>query len=242
MTPFEPEAVRAALGRLEGLVLPLVLIGGIRLPGFSVAADLRLAAEVLQPGGSLAYRGGMHQMLRRMGSAPGVLLSAQPERLLSLALAAVEHRLPSVAMPRREAGPALRRVLRELGCELLGAGELADARGEAARRGFLLVGDEAERDFALGIASAGFELALGLPSDLDLLIAPEDFVAAVEAGWKAGGRAAGRVVGAAPRGSLDSLRRALLRGHRILGGPTSLAVLDAALRQAGGRVGVLLSE
>lgn len=60
----DADSIRAAAARLRGHVVATPLIGGLLLPGFAHAADVRIKPELLQPGGSAWYRGYLHLVLR----------------------------------------------------------------------------------------------------------------------------------------------------------------------------------
>lgn len=243
MSPLRPDAIDAARRRLRGQLVAVPLVGGVRLGSFGPLADLRLLPEVLQPGGSLAYRGALHFLLRQLGSLKGAALVGPPERLLSLALAAATQRLPMRALPTAPLAAALAEELRQLGCEV---GEVADGAGALAvarRHGYAVVGDPRQVDFALGIASLGRELAELLPLSTATLWVPAPFAADVAAGLSAGREQVPAVIevesGAVPAG----LGEALIRGHRLAVGTAGLATLAAALAAPpGATVAVVLAD
>lgn len=240
MRAIPAEAIEAASRRLRGQLVAVPLIGELRLPGFAVPGDLRLAPELLQPGGSLAYRGALHFLMRQLGSLKGVVLHGPPARLLSLALAAATQRLPMLVLTEAEPAPALAGPLQQLGCELAVA---TDVSAEARRRGFAVLGDAAEPDFAVGVATLGRELAASLPADTATLFVPAPFAGAIAAGLATARERIPEVVEVAAGPVPAGLAAALLQGHRLGAGDAALATLAAALAVAAGpTLAVVLSD
>lgn len=61
------EAIVAAARRLRGHLVAAPVIGDLLLPGVPWPGDLRLKAELLQPGGTLYFRGALHWLLAQLG-------------------------------------------------------------------------------------------------------------------------------------------------------------------------------
>lgn len=243
MPPFCPEAIDAARRRLRGQLVAVPLIGGVRLLRFGPRADLRLLPEVLQPGGSLAYRGAIHQLVRQLGSLRGAALVGPPAWLPSLALAAATQRLPMLALPSAPLPAGVAAELRRLGCEPGDPVAGSDATAIARRHGFTVVGDPHHEDFALGVASLGRELAELLPLSTATLWVPAPFAAAIAAGLSAGRTQVPDVIEVAPGNVPEGLGEALLRGHHLAVGEAGLSVLAAALAApAGTTVAAVLAD
>src|SRR5215831_8268041 len=97
MTSITAATLAAAAERLRGHVVATPLIGTPWLPGASLP-DVRWKPELLQPGGSLWWRGYQHFLLRQLGRCAGLVYAGPPARLLAAALAAMQHRLPLRAL------------------------------------------------------------------------------------------------------------------------------------------------
>ncbi len=239
--PIAPADVEAAVRRLRGHLVATPLIGGLRLPGFPVAGDLRLKPEVLQPGGSLWYRAALHFLQRQLGRCRGLLLTGPPASLRAQALAGLQHRLPMVSFGPGLSGSELAE-LAALGCEHRSVPEAAAdqaAREHRQRSGFTLLPLAQDPDCRLGVATLGWELARDLPAACAQVLVPPGAGSGVEAGLRAGGHAA--VVREVTDAAVPSgLAAALARGHGLVAGATGLAVLAAALGLTDGPHGVVL--
>jgi threonine dehydratase len=223
-------AIEAAARRLSGQLVATPILGGLRLPGFAVAADLRLKAELLQPGGALYWRGIQHFLLRQFGSSRGLWIVGPPRLAVVAAIAAASHRLPAVVQVT--AGMTGASELRELGCELHEVRDAAASdEAERRRRGFAALPGLDDPDVAAGIATVGLELARELPSDCAAVFAAPPWVDAIGQGWAAGGRSSPVLPAASPVPS--GLGAALRAGHRLEADEEGLAVLAAALAAAG---------
>lgn len=190
----EAAAIEAAAARLRGQVVVTPLVGVLVLPGFTVPDGLRVKLELLQPGGSLRFRGALHALLRRMGSAKGVVVAGTVRWATAAATAAWTLRLPVRAFVSDVVPPEARALLDVVGCrwrELRDEPAAMAAAAEQQREH----GDSWLRrddpDVLTGIATIGLELARELPSDCArVVVAPAELAEPVAAGLQAGGRAA----------------------------------------------------
>ena len=133
---LQAAAVAAAAGRLEGHLVATPLIGAVLLPGFTVPATLRVKAECLQSGGSLAFRGAKHHLLRQLGGNKGLVVHGSRREVLAGAVAAGSHRLPVVAVVIGAGGGAA-------GVAAGVAAGAAAAAGAAEPQGQVLVPEDA---------------------------------------------------------------------------------------------------
>lgn len=240
ITQLEPSDIQAAAQRLRGQLVATPLIGGLRLPGFQVPPDLRLKPELLQPGGTLRYRGALHYLLRKLGQLKGLVLWGQPRQMLADALAASTQRLPMTSFWSSDPG-AWGEQLQACGCAVERAADPRNAaRAHGEKTGFhLLPPDCADPDLLLGLATLGLELARELPRDCPLVVSST--ASSLQAGLRAGGHGA-RVqrvnAGAVPA----ALQEALGTGHRLHSDPEGLAALAWALDQQRDSVCVVLTS
>jgi len=226
-----PEAeLEAAAARLRGHLVQCPVIGDLCLPGLAVPAGLRLKAELLQPGGSLWYRGAQHWLLRQFGRWKGFCgdgCSAQ--QLMAWARAARDQRAQLAVRLPAGTGDELRSDLAALGCSFLPAVG-ADPSLGAVHAGYVPLPPSGEPDFLLGVATVALELAAELPDDVSLVVvAPAELAGAVAAGARMLGR--GWQVQPAPptHPRADDVRRGLSRHHRLCTAPEGAAALAFAL-------------
>lgn len=217
---------------LIGAFPPALVDGVDRAEAF----DLRVKPEVLQPGGSIHFRGALHQLLRRLGAWRGVALVGSVPAVVAGAQAAALLRVPRIAFPDGEPSRAAWRRLQALECETRPRPSLAAARQAAeelrAARGYGVLAGVEDADYALGVATVGLELAAQLPADCRrVVIAPAELAGPVAHGLAAGG-GEGRVEGVAVEGVEDpeKLREAVAETLRLCVGRASLAALSRALR------------
>jgi threonine dehydratase len=240
MSRLDPAAIQAAAVRLKGHLVATPLVGAVRLPGFAVGADLRLKPEVLQPGGSLWYRGSEHFLLRKLGACKGLTLCGDVRAMLATAVAAQEHRVPVEAFCEALPAADLTGQLRELGCAVrVVTGALAAAQAQQRREGTVMMPGPGDVDFDLGIATVGLELAQSLPAECARVFVAAAFASAVDSGLVAGGR----VIPVVPAGAdvPAGLGAALLAGHRLAGGDWGLSALAQALAEGAGVMAVVLA-
>ncbi len=238
-SPTHPDLVAAA-HRLRGHVVCCPVIGDLCLPGFVVASDLRLKAELLQPGGSLWFRGAQHWLLRQYGRYKGLVLGGDPAAIAAFARAARSQRMPTVAVVPKAPLGALRDVLAACGCAVHidpapGAVQAAVASGPFV--GFVVMPEVEVDDFALGVATVVQELADELPADTErLVVAPVRLASAVARGvallnlpW---------LVETAPRdhapSAIVAITEALREQHRLATAPEGAAALVFAANRAEG--------
>jgi threonine dehydratase len=182
-----PTPVHGAARRLRGHLIDTPLIGEVRIPGFTVAAGVRVKAECLQTAGSAWYRGYLHYMLRSLGRFKGIVLHGDDAMVLAQALAGVFHRLPMVAVCGAGQEDIAAEV-EDLGIEVERAPEDASGAAQlrARRDGFHLLPDASDPVIAEGIATLGLELAAQLPADVARVVVGEPaFVAPIRAGFAA---------------------------------------------------------
>lgn len=237
------ESIRAAAARLRGHVVATPLVGGLLLPGFAHAADVRIKPELLQPGGSAWYRGHLHLVLRAMGRPVGLAWAEGAGSSLAAAVAATAGRIPLRVFVRELPEAGLAAALAHLGAVVERCDDpQAAARAHARSSGAMVLPGLEHPDIAAGIATIGLELASTLPFDAAVVYVPEGFEAAVGAGLAAGGHGAA-VVGVPQGAANDALGACLAGCHRLHAGAGSLSVLAAALRhEAGATVAALLCD
>ena len=232
---LEHADIQAAARRLGGHLIATPLIGGLRLPGFEVPPDLRLKPELLQPGGTLHFRGALHYLLRQLGRLKGLVFWGEPRSVLASALAGQTQRLPMASFWDRDPGPDWRSQLTACGCSLqVQEGDpAAVAQTYAEERGFhLLPPDSADPDLLLGLATVGLELADQLPRDWTrVAVAGPVLAAALQAGLRASGHEA-VVTQVTDCDVPPGLQQALRLGHRLDSDPDGLPPLAWALEHA----------
>lgn len=244
---FSAAQLESASRRLCGQIVRTPLIGGLHLPGFVVPPELRIKPEVLQPSGSIHARGAMHYLMRRLGQPKGIVVAGAPRLALAVAWAGAVHRMPAIVCLAAPVTAGIARLLDDLGCEAIVAGDPeraeATARQVAESRGFHRLSGSDDPDYALGIASIAVELASDLPEDCaDLFVAPADLRAVIEQGLLAMGRRL-RCHATAPVDDEDqALAAALATGQRLCVDAASAAALHCAVRHAGGSSVVVLGE
>jgi|SRR5688572_28810903 len=239
--PTHPDLVAAAQ-RLRGHLVCCPVIGDLCLPGLTVPPDLRLKAELLQPGGSLWFRGAQHWLLRQLGRCKGLACAGDGTMVAAFARAAHAHRLPMVALLPQVPTDALRGALEAAECAVRVG--VADARQLLTRgpfAGFSPAPAADEPDFVLGVATVVQELAEELPAGTErLLVAPAALAPAVALGvtmlrlaWQ---------VEAAPRDHPQGadVARALREQHRLCTEGEGAAAVALALARGLGDTCVLL--
>lgn len=237
------EIERAAL-RLAGNLVRTPVVGALELPGQTVPQNLRVKVETLQPSGSVWYRGALHVALRALGTWKGVVTQGRPALQLAQAHVARGHRVPVVAIVQEGLPDLVKGRLLALGAEVVSCPpgrESETAARIANERGFTVAPADADREFQVGLATLGLELASELPLDTELVIvAPAELAAPVAAGLRAGGAAA--EVGVAT-GEAASLAQAARDGMRLVLGAASLSALAMGLQvKAAACVCVVLSD
>lgn len=193
--PLVPADVLAAADRLRGQVVATPLIGGIVLPGME---HVRIKPEILQPGGSIWFRGYLHWLLRQMGALKGLVvdpaLGARPA--FAAVVAAKWLRVPCVvalgAEPDQDSAAPhadLQRWVRAI--DLVPSLSKLRAADAARQLGFRLSPSREQPDVQCGIATVGVELAREAPEEVELFgIAPASLDGALHVGLRAGNRAA----------------------------------------------------
>lgn len=239
----DADSIRAAAVRLRGHVVATPLIGGLLLPGFAHAADVRIKPELLQPGGSVWFRGYLHFVLRAMGRPAGLAWAEGCGNGLAAAAAAAAGRIPLRAFVRSEPAPGLAAALAQLGAIIECVGDpVAAGTAHARATGAMVLPGTGHPDVAAGIATVGLELAGAMPFDTAMVFVPMGLEEAVGSGLAAGGHGAG-VRGVGPVPGAEALGACLAECHRLLAGPAALAGLAAALgHEAGAAVVALLSD
>ncbi len=239
----DAESIRAAAVRLRGHVVATPLVGGLMLPGFAHAADVRIKPELLQPGGGTWYRGYLHLVLRAMGRPVGLAFAEGCGNGLAAAAAAAAGRIPLRIFVRAEPDEATSAAFAHLGAEVECVEDpRAAAQAHGRTTGAMVLPGLEHPDVAAGVATVGLELAAVMPFDTAVVYVPTGFETAVGAGLSAGGHGAvARPV--APVAGTESLGACLARCHRLHAGSASLAVLAAALHhEAGATVVALLGD
>jgi threonine dehydratase len=229
--PTHPALVAAAR-RLRGHLVATPVIGDLILPGFTAPSDLRIKAEMLQPSGSLWYRGALHWLLCQLGRHKALVHHGGGAAALAWAHAARSTRANlqvRASAPLRAAEQAL---FAAVGCPVRVGGAAPDGGVPTPAL------DSAE--FADGIGTVVLELAAELPADTQrLVVAPVALTSAVaravgllELGWH---------VVPAPAGlDAESAASALVAGCRLVTHAAG-ALLHALQDQAAGTC-VLLGE
>lgn len=239
----DAESIRAASVRLRGHVVATPLIGGLLLPGFDHGADVRIKPELLQPSGSIWYRGLLHFVLRAMGRHARYAWAEGGGSALAAAAAASIARAPVCLFLSEPPVPGAAAALVHLGAQIERVDDpQAAVRDHGRSTGAMRFPGVEDADVAAGIATVGLELAAALPHDAAAVFVPEGLQEPVAAGLAAGEHRA--VAIGVPPGAVDeALGTRLLEGHRLRAGPAALAALAAALRQPGGSVvAALLSD
>ena len=138
ITKLLPDDIQAAAHRLAGHLVATPVIGGLRLTGFDVPPDLRVKPELLQPGGTLRFRGTLHYLLRKLGSLKGLVFWGEVRHVLASALAGQTQRLPMASFWKRDPGASWREQLVACGCAVQVQQEdpAVLARSYAEERGF----------------------------------------------------------------------------------------------------------
>jgi hypothetical protein len=190
--PSTPTKVQvlAAQRRLSGHLVATPLIGGVEFPGKAQGTDLRLKPEMLQPGGSIWFRGMQNFLLGRFGAAPGLCVDGDWRRVLSAVLAGTQHRLPVEAFvwPPAELLPV--RLLAQVAPGgRLSSGDAEAAARFAARTGYLRMPGAEDPEVAAGLATVAIELHEQMPTDCSHVFVAAEFGAALHAGFAAVGRA-----------------------------------------------------
>ncbi len=230
-----PRDLEAARDRLRGHLVETPLIGIAHLPGRVVPRGLRIKPEVLQPSGSIHFRGAMHYLLRQLGALKGLAAHGALRQVMAAAFAAEEHRLPMVAFPVGEPPAPLWSLLTAAGCEVRPQPTPQDARAAAEEvrtsKGYHVMPGPEHADYLAGLATAGLELAAELPAEVQLvLVSPTELTEPIALGLAAG-NASVRVQGVDENAcntpeDLGALARTALRLD--LGAP-SLGALQWAL-------------
>jgi threonine dehydratase len=237
----------AAGARLAGHVVATPVVGGVLWPGRSLPPGLRVKAEVLQPSGSIHFRGAMHWLLRRLGAAKGLVAHGAPRTVLAAALAAHEHRMPITAFTHGPCDPDVEALLGELRCAVrpcatAAAAERA-ARAESRASGNPVLPGEADPDYAAGLATAGLELATTLPADAELVVVSPAVLARPLALGLAAGGATARVEGVdADPARVPALAREVRAALRLDVGLASCAALWHILERGAQHACAVLTE
>jgi threonine dehydratase len=217
-----PAEIAAAAERLRGHLVATPWIGALALPG---AAHLRLKPELLQPGGSIWYRGWLHWLLRQLGAVKGLVIEpvAGARAAFAALLAADATRVECVVAAA--GAPELVALLHASGHERR-LGEAA-APDLARRFGFRRLPPAEDRDVQAGLATAGLEIAREMPAGVEaIFVAPAAVAPAIESGLRAGGCGLPVRIAAASVGLPTPTARLLLR---LDAGPESLGALQAAI-------------
>lgn len=237
MLPLRPEPdLAAAAARLSGHLVRCPVIGDLCLPGFAVPPGLRLKAELLQPGGSLWYRGAQHWLLRQMGRWKGLLCRGTPRQLLAWARAARDQRMPVVAVLADVADAGLRSACESLGVTVAPA---PDLRG--AHSGYVSTPAVDAADFALGVGTVVLELVDELPHDTErVVVAPAELAPAVAQAASSLGLPWRVEAGAQVHARAEAVAAALRTHHCLCTEPAGAAALAAALTPGGDTTCVVL--
>lgn len=222
-----PPDLESAAWRLRGHLVATPVIGGLCLPGYEAPEDLRLKAELLQPGGSLWFRGAQHWLLRQLGRCKGLAVAGDEYRVLAFARAAQSQRVDAVALLPEPPGEPLREALDAAGCAVQVGVDGAPPSGRFA--GFTRAPPPDEPEFVAGIATVVLELVQELPSDTQrVVVAPRALAPAVEAGvvrlglpWQ--------VTTAPDDRDGEAVARALRTHHRLCTTAAGGAALAAAI-------------
>ena len=234
------DEIEAAAARLRGHIVSTPLIGGLVLPARRLPEGLRVKPEVLQPSGSLYYRGAMHWMLRQLGALKGVALHGADRTVLAAAVAAAQHRLPMVAFTVGEPDRDVWSLLQAVGCEVSPRPTAGQTRQMAASvqasQGYRVMPGLEDTDYAAGVATVGLELGEDLPASTELVVvSPLELVEPVALGLLAAG-ANVRVQGVDEEGcrAPAELREEVRAALRLdVGGP-GLAALNWTLEHDNG--------
>ncbi len=241
--------------RIRGQLVATPIVGGPCLPGRTCPPGLRVKLDVLQPGGSAWFRGAMHALARRLGSAKGLVVHGAFRPMYAWATAAVLQRVPAIAVVDEAtlADPDRRLLLEALDAGLTVA-TVADPEAAAARatelrarHGYLAASGPGDEEFDDGLATLGLELADALPSEVErVLVAPASLARPIARGLAACGSTVA-VAGVDATADRHAARRmladAVRTGLRVCCDQDGLAALDVALDASdGGRVCVVLAE
>jgi threonine dehydratase len=243
------ELERAARKLLAHLV-PAPLIGALTLPGHPVPQELRVKPEVLQPSGSVWYRGALHAALARLGTTKGIVAAGTARRMLAAACVASAHRLPCRGVLTRDRASEVEALLCAHGAEteLVADAQEAEARCAEliAKTGFVRAAGPGDRDYDLGLATLALELDEGLPSDAAVVhVGSAALVEPLRAGFAALGSARRGTLAPEPAeaGEVERVVRAVDLGLRLrIGASSGRAVLAAAADAAPGPRCAVLCE
>lgn len=237
-TPGRDE-IEAAQARLRGLVVATPLIGDLLIPGRKLPPHLRIKPEILQPSGSIYFRGAAHWLLRQLGSCKGVVLHGAERPVLAAAVAASHHRLPTIGFTVGEPDAIIWKMLQAVGCDVRLCPTSEEARASAeevrAAEGYVVMPGVEDVDYVAGLATVGLELASELPSDTEVIVvSPSELARAVAAGLMAGG-ASVRVEGvdAHAHGTPAELRSDFRTAMRMEVGMPSITALWRAAEHGG---------
>lgn len=207
VSPTHP-ALLAAARRLRGHLVATPVIGDLILPGFAVPSDLRVKAEVLQPSGSLWFRGALHWVLCQLGRHKSLVHSGGGAAALAWAYAARSARASLQVLVPAPLGATEQALFAAVGCPV--------QVGGAAPAGAVPTPALDCAEFADGIGTVVLELAAELPANTQrLVVAPAALAPAIvravellQLGW--------RVVPVPPGLDAERAANALVAGCRLV--------------------------
>jgi threonine dehydratase len=186
MHTFSRADLTAAAARLRGHLVACPVIGDLCLPGWQLHSEVRLKAELLQPGGSMTFRGAQHWLLRQLGKRKGFVLHGDEDMVAVFARAAHCQRAPALALLAQDPSSSLRAALATAKVPFVvdgSDGAVCRATDHGPAAGFTPTPPVSDHDVALGVATVVLELADELPADTArLIVAPAALTAAVAAG------------------------------------------------------------
>ena len=236
------DTIRPYLRRTPILRVGLAELAGAELAGAELAGaepggpeDVLFKLEQMQVSGSFKARGAFANLLLRTIPGVGVVAASGGNHGVAVAYAAHRLGIPAKIFVPEVSAPAKIARIRELGADLVVAGDryadaLAGAQAWAARTGALPVHAFDQRETLLGQATLGIELDEQV-TDLDTVLVPVGgggLIAGVAA-WFAGRV---RVVGVEPDGA-PTLSRARAHGGPVDAPTGSIAADALAPRRVG---------
>jgi hypothetical protein len=178
--------VFAAQRRLSGQLVATPLIGGIDFPGQARGMDLRVKPEMLQPGGSIWFRGMQNFLLCHLGASFGLCVEGPWRRVLPAIVAAAQHRLAVEAFLSPGAALTLPSLLRQVAPEArVSSGDAAAAAGFASKNGYVLMPGNEDASVSAGLATVALELHEQMPTDCAHVFVAAEFAAALQSGFAA---------------------------------------------------------
>ncbi|MCC6669870.1 MAG: pyridoxal-phosphate dependent enzyme [Planctomycetes bacterium] len=186
--------ILAAAERLRGHVVATPLVGCRVQDPDGEATEVRIKPEILQPGGTLLFRGLANHLLGGFRAYRGLILRGGAGIALAALQLGAARRCRLVLVPGSPLDADDAERLRSLGVEVVPVEASAEAAEAAVlriqtERGFHPAPGVEDPEFCAGIATVGLELGRDLPREAGpVIVAPAGCAAAVGLGLRAAGR------------------------------------------------------